>query len=176
MRKVNLPEDIEGPDDAFFTHQLVDLIVAQAGIKQTMDWHKTTCFYEHNCLYLKLREITNNVVAKGAKGYFWLVMPPDINELLETNFPKKYVAVPMDQLPLGYNCVLYTGTFDKRWRMYIDPLLSDTVIIGATFSKKNPNFYATLKLEGFGKPKIEEVDKVAEAKSLMEGFFPECHP
>jgi hypothetical protein len=172
MRRVNLPEDIEGPKDEFFTHQLVDLILAQAGTHLTTNWH---CFSEpkHEGLYTKLREATNVLVSKGAKGYFWLVMPPDINELLETSFPKKYVAVPMDQLPLGYDCVLYTGTFDKRWRMYIDPLLTNTIVVGATFSKKNPNFYATIKLEDYGVARETVKDKIAEAKSLMEGFFPE---
>jgi len=171
MRRVNLPEDLEEPNDAFFNHQLVDLVLKQAGTQATINWH---CFSEpkHESLYVKLREITNTLLAKGTKGYFWLVMPPDINEILETNFPKKYSTVHMEQLPLGYNCVLFTGTFDKRWRMYTDPLLTDTMVMGATFSKKTPVFYATLKLDGYGKPKVEEVDKEAEAKSLMDGFFP----
>lgn len=172
MRKVNLPEDIESPNDAFFSHQLVDLIVNQAATQKTVNWHGISISRPES-LYNLLREMTDTIIVKGGKGYFWLVMPPSINELFEINFPKKYVSVPMDQLPLGYNCVLYTGTFDKRWRMYIDPLLTNSIIIGATFSKKNPNFYGVLKLDNYGIPLEEVVDEATRAKSLMDGFFPD---
>lgn len=166
MRPVNLPEDLEPANDAFFTHQLIELILKQAATHVTANWHDLTSLYD------KLREVQNTLLVKGAKGYFWLVMPPEINEILEINHPKKYVTVPMDQLPLGYNCILYMGTLDKRWRMYADPLLKDTVVMGATFSKKNPNFYATLKLEGFGKSSVEIADELEKNKALMEGFYP----
>jgi len=171
MRRVNLPEDLEEPNDAFFNHQLVELILKQAETQIAINWHD--CYGPQNeNIYFNLRQITNTLLFKGAKGYFWLILPPDINEILETYLPKKYVSVPMEQLPLGYNCVLFTGTFDKRWRMYTDPLLTDTIVIGATFSKKSPAFYATLKLEGYGKPREDKTDREAAAKALMDGFFP----
>lgn len=168
MRRVNLPEDLEEPNDAFFNRQIVDLVLKQAGTQLTTDWH-TFSEPKHEGLYVKLRELANILLFKGAKGYFWLVTPPEINELLETNYPKKYSTVHMEQLPLGCNCVLFMGTFDKRWRMYADSVLTDTVVMGATFSKKAPAFYGTLKLEGFGKPKPE---KDSIQKTTQDGFFP----
>jgi hypothetical protein len=71
--------------------------------------------------------------------------------------------------------------------MYADSVLTDTIVMGATFTKKAPAFYGTLKLDGFGKPKPDKdtIQKTAQdaffpigpekdslAQGLMDGFFP----
>jgi hypothetical protein len=51
-------------------------------------------------------------------------------------------------MPLGYDCVAFWGILDRRWRVYVDPLLpADTIFIGAGYTKKQPEYYASLKFE-----------------------------
>lgn len=154
MRKVNYPDDLEMPKDEFIEHKLVELVLKGAATQAVANWETftgATLKEKYEGLYVKIQELTYVIMAKGGKGFFWIVASPQLESVLELAKPG-FVAAPAEQMPLGYNMTLFTGILEKRWRVYIDPMLdASTMVIGAGFSKKAPEYYAVFKLENFVK-------------------------
>jgi hypothetical protein len=161
MRRVNLPEDIESPSDAFLKHDLVAKFAVIASTKNTFTWEEdksemfngfphTISNQENNkkALFAKINETTEQVVAKGGKGYFWIVAHPKLAKHLENS--SYFRNAPDEQMPLGYSYVMWIGTLDRTWRLYTDPLVKvDELLIGAGFSPKTAAYYGLLTAEGF---------------------------
>ena len=129
-----LPEDIESPNDNFFNHKMVEDLLNHALIHEKFS----------EGLFNKLKEVTKAIISKGGKGFFWVVVP---TELLEKLTESSFQTAPGDQLPLGYDCVMFQGILSKKWRVYTDPQMKENIIlVGAGFTKKARNFYAKLEI------------------------------
>ena len=153
MKSVNLPDDLESPNDKFFTHPVVDWFLNNAGSTETFDWitvvDNKNKDNKYKKFHSKLSEITEMLVQKGARGYFWLITSPQVSDILATMKPI-WVSACLDQLPLGYPIVLHQGTLDKRWRIYSDLALTNNIMLmGAGFSKKHANYYCKIKVENY---------------------------
>lgn len=153
MKSVNLPDDLESPNDKFFTHPVVDWFLTNAGSAETIDWNDMVDTKDkenkYKKLLAKLLEITEMLVKKGGKGYFWLVVSPQMSNIFTAMKPI-FVSDLLDQFPLGYPIVLFMGTLDKRWRIYSDlALTNDTMLMGSCFSRKHANFYCKIKVENY---------------------------
>lgn len=152
MKQVNLPDDLEGPNDKFFNHALVQSLLTTAGTNETIDW---TVLNElalgvdpYTKLHKKLLDITNTIIKKGAKGYFWLVCSPEMGDVLASI--KSFTPTFVEQYALGYPIIMFMGILDKRWRIYTDLALpNQTILLGSAFSKKHVNFYANITVENF---------------------------
>ena len=145
MKQVFLPEDLESPNDKFFTHPVVEWLLNNAGSTLNIDW-KSLGKSKESGLYQKLLEITNMIISKGGRGYFWVVCHPETVDLVST-LPS-FVTAYNEQFPLGYPIVMHIGTLGKRWRIYSDPLVDkNTLLMGPGFSKKHVNFYCKTLLE-----------------------------
>lgn len=162
MRRVNLPEDIESPSDAFLKHELVAKFSVMASTKNKCTWTQeeeiktfdgfkhTASKKDHNksTLLTQLDKTTKDIVGKGGKGYFWVVAHPTLAKVLENN--ECFVNAPDEQMPLGYQYVMWIGTLDRTWRVYTDPLVKiNEILIGAGFSPKSAAYYGVLEVEGF---------------------------
>lgn len=150
MKQVNLPDDLESPNDKFFTHPVVDWFLTNAGSTETVNWDDVidnkNKENKYQKLVQKLYEITDSVVKKGAKGYFWLICSPQVSDMLATQ--KSFNSAFLEQFPLGYQIVLHMGTLEKRWRIYSDLALNNnTMLLGAGFSKKHLNYYCKINLQ-----------------------------
>jgi hypothetical protein len=146
MRQVNLPEDIECPKDIFFTHPIVETVAATASTKKTITRKKKSTETPYQELFNGIQETTNDIIKCGGKGYFWIVTSLELLKLIERD-NKEFVSAPFEQLPLGYNYVMWIGVLERRWRVYVDPLLTiNKLVIGATFSKKSPAFYGVIEI------------------------------
>lgn len=142
MKSVNLPEDLESPNDKFFNSQMLQLLLNTAGTQEKIQWDQN----DVDSLSKKLLEITNAVIKKGGRGYFWLVCSSEIGEILSSS--KKFVSNFFEQYPLGYPIIMFMGILDKRWRIYTDLSMSNkTILLGCGFSKKHVNYYANITLE-----------------------------
>jgi hypothetical protein len=153
MKQVNLPEDLESANDKFFTHPVVEWFLNNAGTQVATPWEclclGDTTKERYEALYTKFVEITNIILSKGGKGYFWIICNPKIWNIIDGATPN-YVPSHFEQFPLGYDLVQYMGTLAKRWRIYTDSLMApNTILFGAGFSKKHANYYCKLTLEGF---------------------------
>ena len=155
MKRGNLPDDLESPNDIFFTHPVVEYFLTNSGTQAETDWDTftgETIKDKFESLYLNLVELTNVIVAKGGKGYFWVVCSNAMENALEVGAGTKFAPAYFEQVPLGYNIVMHMGILDKRWRIYSDPLIEvNTILIGAGFSKKSNNYYCKLKVNNFVK-------------------------
>lgn len=150
MKSVNLPDELESANDKFFTHPVVEWFLTNAGSEEIIDWKTVVDNKDkenkYKKLHAKLLEITNVVVGKGARGYFWLIASPQISDILASIKPI-FVSAGLDQLPLGYPIVLRQGILDKRWLIYSDlALTNDIMLMGAGFSKKHNNYYCKIKI------------------------------
>lgn len=149
MKSVNWPDDLEGVNDAFFNRINVQHCLGSAD-PLTLDYSKDllggTVKEKMEALVSKLKEYTLQMTKKGAKGFFWLVCSDDMVSMFE-NTQADFRPVGIDQMPLGYDCILYMGTLNKRWRIYQDPHMNNTILIGAGFSRKSKNYYSKVTIE-----------------------------
>jgi hypothetical protein len=154
MKAVNLPEDLEGPNDKFFTHPIVEWFLANAGTTETIDWKNVVDIKakekenKYKSYHEKLIAITETVISKGGRGYFWLVCSPKMSDVFRSM--GIFTGEFFEQIPLGYPIVLYMGVLDKRWRVYSDMGVKDNVmLLGCCFSKKHNNYYCKINIENF---------------------------
>jgi hypothetical protein len=152
MKKVNLPDDLESANDVWFTHPIVDWFLTNAGTKTEVDWATflgDTIKEKHQNLFDLLDKTTKKLITLGAKGYFWIIAHPEMASIFETA-TVGWAPAYFEQIPLGYNIVMFMGIMSKRWRIYTDPQLDKgQILIGAGFSKKHPNYYCNLKITNF---------------------------
>jgi hypothetical protein len=105
---------------------------SQKNIKNIQQEAATVCCWDFNCalgntlhekyesLYIKVVELTNVLIAKGAKGYFWVIMSPEVSSMFEAT----HLEWTTDQIEIGVEEVIELGIINKRWRMYVTPWLS----------------------------------------------------
>lgn len=157
MKSINLPEDLEPANDKFFTHPVVEWFLNNAGSTETINWNEVVDNKEnkdnkdnkYKKLLARLLEITEMLVKKGGRGYFWLVVSPQMSNVF-TGMKTIFASDFLDQFPLGYPIVLRMGILDKRWLIYSDlSLTNDTMLMGACFSKKHANYYCKIKVENY---------------------------
>lgn len=151
MRKVSLPEDIESPDDSFFKHKLVEELSINAATQIKMDWNQLfsgSIEGRRDDLYCCLKDYTNTIIGKGGKGYFWIVTSQELVFVLSCKDFNYKDSV--EQMPLGYDYVMFEGILQKKWLLYNDPLIAkNKMLIGAGFRKKPPAYYASVTIENF---------------------------
>ena len=155
MKSVNLPDDLEQPNDRFFTHPVVEWFINNAGSTEEIDWSQMVDTKnkdnKYNNYLERLMEITDMVVSKGGKGYFWLVCSPRMSNVF-TQMRTLFTAEATDQFPLGYPIVLFMGILDKRWRVYSDLALKDEqMLLGCCFTKKHNNYYCKIDVKNYKK-------------------------
>jgi len=153
MKSVNLPEDLETPNDRFFTHPVVEWFLANAGSTESIDWSEMVDAKDKDNKYKKyinkIYQITDMVVSKGGRGYFWLVCSPRMSNFFTLMKPI-FTSEVLDQFPLGYPIVMFMGILDKRWRIYSDlGLRDDTMLLGCCFSKKHANYYCKIDVKNW---------------------------
>jgi len=153
MKKVNLPDDIESPNDCFFTHRLVEELSKAAATKERINWDQLfgeTIEERRGDLYCSLKDHTQTIVKLGGKGFFWIVTSPELASILSSSKQEFNFSDAADQMPLGYDYVLFEGILQKRWRVYSDPLVPiNQVLIGTGFRKKISAYYAVLTIDNF---------------------------
>jgi hypothetical protein len=153
MKSVNLPDELEQPNDRFFTHPIVEWFLNNAGSTEEIDWNEVVDPKDKENKYKKyvsrLIEITEMVVGKGGRGYFWIVCSPRMSNVF-TSMRPIFTSDVLDQFPLGYPIVLFMGILDKRWRIYSDlGLKDDTMLMGCCFSKKHVNYYCKIDIKNY---------------------------
>lgn len=138
----------------FLTHEFVVKKVETAGIRCCWDWNTAlgdTVKEKYESLYVKLVELTNVMVVKGAKGYFWIVAAPEIGSIFETAtagfFPALCDGNYSQQVPLGVPDIYELGLVNRKWKLFVDPSLDNTtVLIGVGMENEDPKHYGVLKI------------------------------
>lgn len=150
--------------ESFFVHSEIEKLLNGAGTVSCWDFN--TCLGEtirekYESLFVKVCEITNVLIKKGAAGYFWVVCSPEVSSIFETAtygfYPissdeYKEMYGPGGQIPMGSwtNTLQYKGLIHQKWRLYTDPMLdSNRVLIGVNDKEEKPEHYARLSIANF---------------------------
>lgn len=132
-------------------------LMENAGTVALWDFHTAlgdTLNEKYESLYLKLSELTNVLITKGAEGYFWAAGGIEICSLFEctSNFNPAEAEVgeyPFDsQYYLGAKDGVYDkGTISDKWRLFFCPRIpGDQILIGVNNQKEHWIRYARLKI------------------------------
>lgn len=137
----------------FFTTDELEDIAINAQTVAAWDFNTAlgdTIKEKYESLYVKLVEVTNVLLAKGAKGYFWIATSPSIASIFETatcgfwptyNERDKIGGV----FPMGLPQVSYIGAINSKWRLYADPTLKENqVIVGCNDTLEDYSHYARM--------------------------------
>lgn len=98
-------------------------------------------------LYVKLVEVTNVLINKGASGYFWILMGAPAASMFESSYTFDAAGALLE---MGTKKIYPLGVLNWRWRVYVDPLLSsDLILIGVGEEDQPLEHYGVITLQNF---------------------------
>lgn len=102
---------------------------------------------KYESLYVRLVELTHVLIARGANGYFWLIMGQEPASIFDS---VAYLESNGEMIEMGSNKVYRLGGLNRRWHIYVDPQMPpDQIIVGAG-NRENPlQQYGLIKLQNF---------------------------
>jgi hypothetical protein len=138
----------------FASEELAD-IGNNAGTTMSFDYDcilGDTIKEKYESVYCKLVELTNVLIRKGAKGYFWIAASPEIISMFECCtagfFPTSCNELGI--MPMGLPVVTYHGSLSYKWRLYSDTMMErNTLIIGCNDEREGPNSYGKMTIHNF---------------------------
>lgn len=158
--KAKPPVNFEKPTfEKFFTSEELAEIARTAGTVACWDFNCAlgdTIKEKYESLYVKLHEMTNLLLKKGAAGYFWIAASPEVISIFETA-TAGFAPAPWDRgdiiggvMPLGLPAVSYHGSVNLRWRLYSDSAMpTNMVLIGCNDKREDKSHYARLIVANF---------------------------
>ncbi len=141
--------------DDFLSHEIITDLKERAGVRCAWDFNSAlgdTIMEKYESLYVKLVEINNVLIHKGAKGFFWIAAGPEVASIFETATAGFAPALSSfgDQVPLGMTNVYAIGTINRRWKIYCDPAIDSNLLIMGVGMEKEPDCnYAALRIANF---------------------------
>lgn len=148
----------------FFSHEELEQIRQIAGTIITWDFCTAlghTIKERYEGLYCKVNELTNVLVAKGAAGYFWMVMSPEIASIFETAVAGFVPSCTCEEdsnthpnlnghSPLGLAAVDYVGLVNGKWRLYKDAEFEQgQILVGCNDALESSIHYGRLNIANF---------------------------
>ena len=119
--------------DAFIKNSNPQALIDSAKCAACWDFNTalgTTLKQKYESLYIKIVEVSQILIRKGASGYFWIMCSPAISTMFETTTRLKSMQ-KHEYYPMGTVDKQCIGVLDKRWRVYVDPSMSlEDLIIG----------------------------------------------
>lgn len=105
---------------------------------------------------MKLIEVNKYLIAKGAKGYFWIATSPEIASIFETCWSfsplsnHEYHTMIGGVEPQGIPFVMYCGAINQKWRLYKDALFPvNKALMGCNDTIESYDHYAVLTIQNF---------------------------
>jgi hypothetical protein len=139
----------------FFTSEALLALLQTAGTKTSWSWQDAlgdTIMEKYESLYVKAIELTNVLVAKGAKGYFWIATSPALASIFQTatsGFQPSAEELG-DHKPMGVKLPQYVGLVHSKWRLYsCDEFPQDQLLIGCNDYTNFRKHYGQMTLSGF---------------------------
>lgn len=111
-------------------------------------------------IYRHLVEINDVLICKGARGYFWIAMSPNVYSFFNV-FGERSIKVAPEikipeedfldgQIPQGLNNVVYKWLLNSRWRLYsVMGFVSNTLLMGCNDKVEDERNYARIVLDNF---------------------------
>jgi hypothetical protein len=138
----------------------MDEFIKKSDIEDLLNKAQTVCVWDFNTslgntltekyesLHVKIVEASNVLIRKGAKRYFWIVCSPEVSTMFDVTSKLKS-GKKHEYYPMGLSEKQCVGTIDKRWRVYVDPIMViDRVLIGHD-CVSNSNDLARISIANF---------------------------
>jgi hypothetical protein len=150
--------------EKFFNHEELMEIAADAATVKTWDFNEAladTIREKFEALYVALIGLNNDLLAKGAKGYFWIASSPEVLSIIETmchNFTSESSIRRIHKSiggvnPQGLAEIYYCGSVNNRWRMYADTEMSklgnQILIMGCNDTREPNDYYGRLRITNY---------------------------
>lgn len=147
--------------EKFFTTEELKSISEMAGTRVAWDFNSAlgdTIKERYEALYVKMVELTNILVAKGAAGYFWICASPEIISIFETvaygfSPTKQYDSENTFDLgvnPIGIGGTVYIGSINRKWRLYKNAEMPvDMAIVGCNDELEDSSHYGVMEIINF---------------------------
>jgi len=144
---------ISPEEEIFFKENLDDILKNPETTKVKIDFDLIvgdTIKEKYKLVNIKLSELTNILIRKGAQGFFWMVTSPEIESMLETSASFDFNNV--QQIPLGTKETMLLGILDRKWKVYCSSLLEvNQVLIGAGYTRNQSEKYGLMTIHNFAK-------------------------
>lgn len=137
--------------ETFLTESQIKTIVRNVHVVEILDFNQLrgdTIKEKYEDIYLKILDVTNKLIANGAKGYFWILTTTEVGNIFQSCIAG-FVPTDIDklngQLPLGMPGIKYTGLISSKWRLY-ETNDNDLVSYGKIYSAGalQPEKYASM--------------------------------
>jgi hypothetical protein len=150
--------------ESFFDSSVLKMILDSSGTRLSWDWRCSlgdTIMEKLESFYIKLIELNNVLISKGAKGYFWIAASPIICELTETSVafkpcPNRNKEEELSVgrliggvLAQGIPDVFYIGTINTNWRVYKAPFSEGKLLMGCNDCQQDCAHYGTMTIDNF---------------------------
>jgi hypothetical protein len=120
-----------------------------------------TIMEKYEALYLKLRELTEQMVAQGVRGYFWMATSPEVAALFETS-PHSFRPTKSEDYicdadfevfgvhPKGTSVLYDCGTVNGNWHLYKSvELPKNVILVGVNNREQDPSDYGCIWIENY---------------------------
>jgi hypothetical protein len=142
-------------EECFLDHDEVVKMLENAGTRCAWDFNTAlgdTIREKYESLYIKVVEVTNVLIRKGASGLFWICASPEVASIFEVA-TMGFFPTSQEQFELGTKKVYKLGVMQRRWSVYVDPSLeTNQVLIGCGEHKMHENdekSYAAMSVANF---------------------------
>lgn len=149
-----------------FKHEDISILAKSAGTICNWDFAAAlgdTILEKYESLYVKVIELNQVMLAKGAEGYFWIVASPEVASIFEVaraGFSPATSYATRDDEPVMYQYssrvnhdelpVQYVGSINHRWKLYKDAVMEpSTLLMGVGNRALPPENYGVMKLSNF---------------------------
>lgn len=137
--------------DLFIKKLDIESSISSAGTVSCWDFNTAlggTMAEKYESFHVKIVEASNVLIRKGAKGYFWIVCSPEVSTMFDVTNKLK-AGNKYEYYPMGLCDKQCVGTIDKRWRVYIDPIMSMNHVLIGHDSIAEPNDMARITIANF---------------------------
>lgn len=148
-------------------HADVLRLLKHASTRATWDFNTAlgdTIKEKYESLYIRLLELSNVMVSKGAAGYFYIITSPEVASIFETAtagfaplsssaYARQTQYWRNGQLPMGVDMgIQEAGVINARWRLYKSskmPADPSQILVGAGPAKGPASHFGVIHIANF---------------------------
>jgi len=99
-------------------------------------------------LHVSIVGASNILIKNGSSGYFWVLCSPEVLTMFDVNSKFKHHE-KHEYYPMGIADKQFVGTLDKRWRVYVDPMMESCYLVIGCGISGEPKDTARVAISNF---------------------------
>lgn len=139
----------------FFTHDELMELVENAETRCRWDANSSlgeTVGEKFESLYVKMMELNEALIERGAAGVFWIATSPETASIFEIRSigfcPSDHRTDKFDFMAQGIRRIKYKGEINDRWRLYTNSEFPENLILmGVNDTREDNAYYGVIEVE-----------------------------